>query len=97
MKKFNKVLIASVAVVLILVTTLVSGCKDNELSLESSFRSIDTTEKRFSLHETNLNHFYILVDGETGVQYLLSGTDKTMCPLLNADGTPLVVELESDE
>lgn len=38
-----------------------------------------------------LDGWSVLVDHETGVQYVVGNTAHTVCPLLDADGTPLLV------
>ena len=54
-----------------------------------------TWQERFSEHETNLNGVVVLVDHETGAQYVVTG--EGVCPLLDADGTPLLVAEASDD
>ena len=60
------------------------------------FAHIETGAERFSTHDTNLNGWSVLVDHETGVQYVVGNTAHTVCPLLDADGSPLLV-LEAGE
>lgn len=48
-------------------------------------------EGRFECHETGTTETYVLVDHETGVQYIVGNTAHTVCPLLDTDGTPLLV------
>ena len=60
------------------------------------FEHIETGADRFSLHGTNLDKWRVLVDHETGVQYIVGNTTHTVCPLLDVDGTPLLV-LEAGE
>ena len=55
------------------------------------FEHIETEAERFSIHDTNLDKWRVLVDHETGVQYVVGNTAHTVCPLLDADGTPLLV------
>lgn len=55
------------------------------------FKHIETGADRFSVHNTNLGKWRVLVDHETGVQYIVGNTVHTVCPLLAADGTPLLV------
>ena len=57
----------------------------------AEFSTLETGQDRFSRHDTNLNGWSVLVDHETGVQYIVGNTDHTVCPLLDADGTPLLV------
>lgn len=55
----------------------------------AEFSQIESGADRFSEHATNLEGVVVLVDHETGVQYARSSSG--MCPLLDADGTPLLV------
>lgn len=55
----------------------------------AEFSQLMTGQERFSEHETNLNGVVVLVDHETGAQYVVTG--EGVCPLLDADGTPLLV------
>lgn len=53
------------------------------------FSELETGQDRFSLHDTNLDGWRVLVDHSTGAQYVVAG--EGVCPLLDADGTPLLV------
>ena len=53
------------------------------------FAQLATGQERFSEHETNVAGTWVLVDHETGAQYVVTGDG--VCPLLDADGTPLLV------
>ena len=56
----------------------------------AEFSTLDTGQTRFSSHSCGDDlGGVVIVDHLTGVQYLMSGTG--MCPLLDADGTPLLV------
>ena len=57
----------------------------------TEFSELETDQDRFSVHDTNLGGWSVLVDHETGVQYVVGNTVHTVCPLLDADGTPLLV------
>ena len=59
------------------------------------FEHIETGADRFSTHGTNLDHWYVVVDHRTGAQYLYR-FKYGITPLLDADGTPLLV-LEAGE
>lgn len=62
----------------------------------------DSGQGRFSVSETNIDSCFVIVDHSTGVQYLLYGEGQGfgetswsytgLCPLLNADGSPLILE-----
>lgn len=55
----------------------------------AEFSQIESGTDRFSEHATNFEGVVVLVDHETGVQYARSASG--MCPLLDADGSPLLV------
>lgn len=55
----------------------------------AEFAQLATGQERFSEHETNVAGTWVLVDHETGAQYVVTGDG--VCPLLDADGTPLLV------
>ena len=54
------------------------------------FKHIETGADRFSSHDTNLAYWEVVVDHRTGVQYLCR-YKYGLCPLLDADGSPLLV------
>ena len=53
------------------------------------FSQLMTGQERFSEHATNVAGLTVVVDHETGAQYLADGHGMTA--LLSADGTPLLV------
>lgn len=55
----------------------------------AEFSQLATGQERFSEHETNVEGTRVLVDHSTGAQYVV--TNSGICPLLDADGTPLLV------
>lgn len=57
----------------------------------AEFSTLEGGQGRFSTHDTNLDGWSVLVDRETGVQYIVGNTVHTVCPLLDVDGTPLLV------
>lgn len=59
------------------------------------FEHLMTGQERFSEHATNVAGLTVVVDHETGVQYLTDGHGMTA--LLDADGTPLRVREASDD
>lgn len=61
----------------------------------SEFSQLMTGQERFSEHATNVDGLVVVVDHETGVQYLTDGHGMTA--LLDADGTPLRVREASDD
>lgn len=52
--------------------------------------------KRFEITETagSVKGFYVVVDRETGVNYLVAkfGTGGGICPLIDKDGKPIISE-----
>ena len=72
-----------------------AGCSAGEQGSmwpeSDEFAHIETGAERFSTHDTNLDGWSVLVDRETGVQYVVGNTAHTVCPLLDADGSPLLV------
>ena len=77
-----------------------AGCSAGEQGstwpASTEFSELESGQGRFSTHDTNLDGWSILVDRETGVQYVVGNTAHTVCPLLDADGSPLLV-LEAGE
>ena len=63
--------------------------EESTWSKSAEFSQIESGSDRFSEHETNLDGVVVLIDHETGVQYARSASG--MCPLLESDGTPLLV------
>lgn len=53
------------------------------------FSQLDAGQERFSEHATNIDGVTVLVDHETGAQYVRDGDGMTA--LLDVDGTPLLV------
>ena len=56
----------------------------------AEFSQLMTGQERFSEHATNVDGLTVVVDHETGVQYLADGHGMTA--LLDVDGTPLRVK-----
>lgn len=56
----------------------------------AEFSQLMTGQERFSEHATNVDGLTVVVDHETGVQYLTDGDGMTA--LLDVDGTPLRVK-----
>ena len=57
--------------------------------VSAEFSQLMGGQERFSEHATNVDGITVVVDHETGVQYLCDGDGMTA--LLDADGTPLRV------
>ena len=79
------------AVVMALALAVCSAGEQGSTWPESAeFSTLETGQDRFSRHDTNLNGWSVLVDHETGAQYLCR-YKYGLCPLLDADGSPLLV------
>lgn len=61
----------------------------------AEFSHLMTGQTRFSCHDSELKNVFVIVDHQTGVEYLVTMTGA--CPLLDADGTPLRVLEAGDE
>lgn len=97
----SRVLLALLAVVA--VAGALAGCT-HEISATDSgwpdsaeFSQLMTGQTRFSMHDTNLDGWRVLVDHRTGVQYIVGNDVRTVCPLLDVDGSPLRVLEASDD
>lgn len=65
----------------------------------TEFSTVETGAERFSWHDTGRFGWKVVVDHETGVQYLACMEYRygaAVCPLLDADGTPLLVAEAGD-
>ena len=60
----------------------------------AEFSQLEGGQTRFSSHDGGIEGLAVVVDHRTGVQYLVTASG--VCPLLDADGTPLLV-LEAGE
>lgn len=86
------VALAAAAIALVSLWGCSSGATEAAAWPESAeFSTLETGQGRFSAYDTNLDGWRILVDRQTGVQYIVGNTVHTVCPLLDADGTPLLV------
>ena len=88
-------LVLVVAVACIVAGCIASGRTDLHSTWPESaeFSQLMTGQERFSEHATNVAGLTVVVDHETGNQYLV--TDVGACPLLDVDGSPLsVMEVE---
>lgn len=95
------------AVVMVLA---LSGCSMPGPTVETTypesaeFSTLESGRGRFGMSGTNLDSCFVIVDRSTGVQYLLYGEGKGygnaswaytgLCPLLDADGSPLLVYVQ---
>lgn len=93
-----------VAIISVVASVLLVGCR-REYSISgpdangwpgsAEFSHLMTGQTRFSCHDSELKNVFVLVDHQTGVEYLVTLTGT--CPLLDADGAPLRVLEAGDE
>lgn len=71
-----------------------AGCSAGEQGStwpeSAEFSTLESGQGRFSTHDTNLDYWYVIVDHRTGAQYLYRFR-YGVTPLLDADGSPLLV------
>lgn len=89
-------------VLIVAVACIVAGCiASGQTDLHSTwpesaeFSQLMGGQERFSEHATNVDGLVVVVDHETGVQYLVDGHGMTA--LLDVDGAPLRVREASDD
>lgn len=86
-----------------LLCAALAGCEAEEepsWGESAEFSQLMTGQARFSEHETGIYSWSIVVDHQTGIQYLAYEQYKggaAVCPLLDVDGTPLRVLEAGDE
>lgn len=77
-------------VALVSVTVWYNRSTDNELestwAASAEFYQLESGQDRFSEHATNIGGTYVIVDHDTGIQYL--SNENGMTVLLEEDGTP---------
>lgn len=100
MRKFAKTIVVAfllgvAAGLLLLALTGCSGDGSGGWPESAEFSTLETGQGRFSSHDTNLDYWGVIVDHRTGVQYLCR-YKYGVTPLLDVDGTPLLV-LEAGE
>ena len=85
------VALAAAAIALASLWGCSSGATEAAAWPESAeFSTLESGQGRFSTHDTNLDYWRIIVDHETGAQYLYR-YKHGITPLLDADGSPLLV------
>ena len=107
MRKFAKATVVSLLLgiafgSLVLALTGCSGAAAGDANgwpESAEFEQIATGADRWSVHDTGeyttiTGRMHVVVDHRTGVQYLVTASGA--CPLLDVDGTPLLV-LEAGE
>lgn len=91
---------AACLMVCALLCAALTGCEAEEEASwgeSAEFSQLMTGQARFSKHDTNDGNLDVIVDHQTGVQYLVNAPQGGMCPLLDVDGTPLRVLEAGDE
>ena len=83
-------LVAWAVVMALALTGCSAGEPESTWPESTEFSTLETGQDRFSAHDTNLKYWRILVDHRTGAQYLYR-YKYGVTPLLDADGTPLLV------
>ena len=90
---------AAAALVLVLALLGMAGCSSGDASStwpeSAEFSTLETGQDRFSVHGTNIAGWRIIVDHQTGIQYLFR-QNYGITPLFEADGTMMRV-LEAGE
>ena len=102
MRKFAKTMIAAflLGVAAGLLLLALTGCSGdaagdaNGWPESDEFEHVEAGADRWSVHDTGeyttiTGRMHVVVDHRTGVQYLVTASG--VCPLLDADGTPLLV------
>ena len=98
---------ACLALWAVVMALALAGCSRPGPTVETTypesaeFSQLESGQGRFGMSETNLGSCFVIVDHSTGVQYLLYGEGQGygstswaytgLCPLLDADGPPLLV------
>ena len=78
------------------------GCSAGDASStwpeSAEFSTLETGQGRWSWHDTDDPYLDVVVDHSTGIEYLVydDGYSAGLCPLLDADGTPLLVSEAGD-
>lgn len=94
---------ACLALWAVVMALALAGCSAGEASStwpeSDEFEHIETGADRWSVHDTGeyttiTGDMHVVVDHSTGVQYLV--TADGVCPLLDADGAPLLVAEAGD-
>lgn len=87
-------MVLGITMILVAVLVVVMGLHDStdESTWPESmeFSQLESGQDRFSIHDTNVSDFKIIVDHQTGIEYLY-GHDNGMTPLLGVQGKPLRV------
>lgn len=66
------------------------GELENTWTASTEFYQLKSGQDRFSEHETNIDNTIVIVDHDTGIQYI--SNENGMTVLLEEDGTPKRVE-----
>ena len=88
---------ACLALWAVVMALALAGCSAGEQGStwpeSDEFSTLESGQKRWSWHDTDEPYLDVVVDHSTGVEYLLydDGQSAGLCPLLDADGAPLLV------
>ena len=91
----------AVSLALVLALLGMAGCSTRDASTwpeSTEFSELETGQDRWSWHGLDgpgLREWYVVVDHSTGAEYLYAG-GAGITPLLDADGTPLLVAEAGD-
>lgn len=90
MENFLLILLTILFVLLVGAAIWDNRSTDNELentwAANAEFYQLESGQDRFSEHATNIGGTYVIVDHDTGIQYLSNKNGMTV--LLEEDGTP---------
>ena len=85
---------ACLALWAVVMALALAGCSAGEPEStwpeSTEFSELETGQDRFSTHLTGAHGLRVIVDHRTGAQYLCA-EGEGLCPLLDMDGTPLLV------
>ena len=79
----------------LLICLALAGCDgpaEVDYADTTEFQAIESGAQRFERHFTNSGSLHVYVDRRTGVCYLSDWVNGGLCPLLDADGTPMLVD-----
>ena len=89
--------VGAAALMLALALLGMAGCSteapESTWPESAEFSTLETGQDRWSWHDTDDPFLDVVVDHSTGIEYLVydDGPSAGLCPLLDADGTPLLV------
>ena len=93
---------ACIAAWLLVMALALAGCSaeapESTWPESAEFSELETGQDRWSWHDTGDPYLDVVVDHSTGVEYLVydDGSSAGLCPLLDANGSPLLVAEAGD-